>query len=274
MEKITMSQSQVAPALRALLLAAALLASAFGAAAADQPEVSRLENPSPTQVLFVGNSYFYYNDSLHNHVNRLVQAHDSALADKIAYKSATIGGASLSHHDVAGHLERGRLGLETPFDLVILQGGSGEPLRESRRETFKRVATEHARAIRAAGAEVALYMTPAYSEAHARFDPAMTETIASLYVEAGNALDALVIPVGLAFEEAYRRRPELVLHKFFDGSHPELEGTYLAACVVFASLYGESPVGNSYSYFGAVSEADAAFLQQVAQDVVVEFFGR
>jgi hypothetical protein len=102
----------------------------------------------------------------------------------------------------------------------------------------------------------------------------MTDKIASLYIETGNTLDALVIPVGLAFEEAYRRRPDMVLHKFFDGSHPELEGTYLAACVVFASLYGESPVGNSYRYFDAVSESDAAFLQEVAQDVVMQFYNR
>jgi len=92
-------------------------------------KIKKLDDPAPAQVLFVGNSYFYYNDSLHNHVNRLVQAHDKGLAERIAYKSATIGGAALNHHDVAGHLEHGRLGLEKPFDLVILQGGSGEPLR-------------------------------------------------------------------------------------------------------------------------------------------------
>ncbi|MDF1766906.1 MAG: hypothetical protein P1V29_11025 [Gammaproteobacteria bacterium] len=254
---------------------AALVSSLIGPVGlAQQAEITQLKNPAPTQVLFVGNSYFYYNDSLHNHVNRLVQAHDEELAERIAYKSATIGGASLSHHDVAAHLQAGKLGLDEPFDLVILQGGSGEPLRDSRRETFKRVAAEHAQTIRATGAEVALYMTPAYSEAHARFDPAMIERIASLYIETANEIDALVIPVGLAFEEAYRRRPEMVLHKFFDGSHPELEGTYLAACVVFATLYGESPVGNSYTYFGEVSDEDALFLQQVAQDVVNRFFAR
>ena len=66
----------------------------------------------------------------------------------------------------------------------------------------------------------------------------------------------------------------MVLHKFFDGSHLELEGTYLAACAVFATHYGESPVGNSYTYFGEVSDEDALFWQQVAQDVVSLFFAR
>ena len=33
----------------------------------------KLENPNPTRVLFIGNSYLYYNDSLHNHVRRMVE---------------------------------------------------------------------------------------------------------------------------------------------------------------------------------------------------------
>ena len=257
-----------------LLVVGLFLFSVVPALSAQTVEIKSLDNPEPAQVLFVGNSYFYYNDSLHNHVNRLVQAQNIDLAERLAYKSATIGGASLSHHDVAAHLEPGRLGLDTPFDLVILQGGSGEPLRESRRRVFSETAGQLSTVIRETGAEVALYMTPAYSNVHARYDPAMIDKISSLYIDVANEIGALVIPVGLAFEEAYKRRPEMVLHKFFDGSHPELEGTYLAACVVFASLYGQSPVGNSYTYFGEIDEQDALFLQQVAQDVVVDFFGR
>ena len=257
-----------------LLVVGVFLCSVVPALSAQTVEIKSLDNPEPAQVLFVGNSYFYYNDSLHNHVNRLVQAQNIDLAERLAYKSATIGGASLSHHDVVAHLETGRLGLDTPFDLVILQGGSGEPLRESRRRVFSETARQLSAVIRETGAEVALYMTPAYSNVHARYDPAMIDKISSLYIDVANEIGALVIPVGLAFEEAYKRRPEMVLHKFFDGSHPELEGTYLAACVVFATLYGQSPVGNSYTYFGEIDEQDALFLQQVAQDVVVDFFGR
>jgi hypothetical protein len=53
-----------------------------------------------------------------------------------------------------------------------------------------------------------------------------------------------------------------------------LLGTYLAANVVFASLYGKSPIGNGYDYFGKISKDDAAFLQKVAHDTVQKFFGR
>ena len=86
-------------------------------------------------------------------------------------------------------------------------------------------------------------------------------------------IDALVIPVGLAFEEAYRRFPDLKLHNR-DGTHPSLLGTYLAACTTFATLYGRSPVGNSYRAEGITDEALATQLQQVAQDVVTQFFQR
>ncbi|MBE0622803.1 MAG: hypothetical protein IH605_19600, partial [Burkholderiales bacterium] len=50
--------------------------------------------------------------------------------------------------------------------------------------------------------------------------------------------------------------------------------TYLAACVVYASLYGKSPVGNSYDYFGEVDKETAAFLQRVAEETVRKFYGR
>jgi hypothetical protein len=80
--------------------------------------------------------------------------------------------------------------------------------------------------------------------------------------------------VGLAFEEAYRQKPGLLLHKDYDGSHPNLDGTYLAACVVYSSLYGKSPVGNTYDYFGKVDKATAAFLQQVAWETVTKFYAR
>jgi hypothetical protein len=46
----------------------------------------------------------------------------------------------------------------------------------------------------------------------------------------------------------------------------------LAACTTYASLYGRSPVGNAYRVDGAI-EADVALqLQQLADDVVSQFF--
>jgi len=79
--------------------------------------------------------------------------------------------------------------------------------------------------------------------------------------------------LALPLEEAYRRHPELVLHKS-DGTHPTLIGTYLAASTVYAAVYGKSPVGNPYEYYGAIDSVTAKKLQQVAQDTVERFYRR
>ena len=237
------------------------------------PEVRRLDNAAPQRVLFVGNSYMYYNDSLHNHVRRIAEEIGPHGQGEYRFKSATIGGARLSHHPVESLLEPGRLGIDEPFELVILQGGSAEVLTEESRAQFRETAIELNKKIRATGAEVALYMTHAYLEQDARYEPGLIEKIKATYIPAGNELDALVIPVGLAFERAYAARTDIVLHETFDGTHPSLLGTYLAACVVYQSLYGQSVVGIDYDYFGEVDKESASFLQRIADETVRAFYG-
>lgn len=237
-------------------------------------EITRSALDRPTHILFVGNSYLYYNDSLHNHVERMAYAAGLFHESDLTFKSATIGGAALQDHNIDHLLDPANLRVDRPFQVVVLQGGSGEPLSQERRQRFAATAALFSAKIRAAGGEPVLYMTHAYVPPDRRYRPDMIADIASLYSDTGNQIDARVIPVGIAFEEAYRRRPDIRLHMAFDGTHPSMLGTYLAACTVLASIYGVSPVGNSYDYFGEVSAEDALFLQAVAQDTVAAFFGR
>ena len=242
--------------------------------ASPTPDVKRLENEAPKRLLFVGNSYLYYNDSVHNHVRRIAEEIGPYGVGEYKYKSATIGGARLSHHPVEVLLEPGRLGVKQPFELVILQGGSMEVLTAKNRAQFRESAIELSKKIRATGAEVALYMTHAFVEPDKRYEPNLIDKIRPTYVSVGNGLDALVIPVGVAFERAYEQRPDFELHKTYDGTHPSLLGTYLAACVVYQSIYGSSTVGIDYDYFGAIAEGDSEFLRSIADQTVREFFSR
>lgn len=226
------------------------------------------------RILFVGNSYLYYNDSVHNHVRRIAEELGPLGPGEYHYKSATIGGARLSQHPIDSLLEPGRLGVMQPFDLVILQGGSMEPLSHKGRAQFRETVAQLYQKISAAGAEMALYMTHAYVEPHPRYTPKLMGKIERAYVAAGEDTGALVIPVGLAFELAYERRPEIQLHKKHDGSHPSLLGTYLAACVVYRSLYGVSTAVMNYDYFGAIDAADAEFLRAIADETVETFLGQ
>lgn len=255
-----------------LLVAAALPLVSLLVAAAPAPTVKAPQVANPVRVLFVGNSYFYYGDSLHNHVQRLVIAGDAAF--KPQYKSATIGGASLDHHNIDHLTTPGRIGVKEPFQLVIMQGGSAEPLSPERRAKFRETAIAFDKVVKERGGKSALYMPHAYVKPHKSAKAENITLTEDAYVSVGNEIGALVIPVGLAFEEAYKRKPGIKLHKGFDGSHPELIGTYLAACTVYASVYGKSPVGNSYDYFGKIDREMATFLQQVAADTVKAFYNR
>ena len=225
----------------------------------------------PKRVLFVGNSYFYYNDSLHNHVRRMVAAADSTLGEALQYKSATIGGSPLAHHDIGHLLTPGQLGSKQPFDVVILQENSTSALSDQGRNAFREAAIAFDAEIRKRGGRTALYMTHAHVKPSKFASLDMIRKIEEMYVSVGNELGAVVIPVGLAFERAYRAKPDIVLHQDYDGSHPSLAGTYLAACVVYATLYGKSPVGNSFDYYGRIDKSTTAFLQKVAAETVQAF---
>lgn len=261
-----------ASSMRSLFFAAAFLIAA--AVQAASPAVKAPQIDTPKRVLFVGNSYFYYNGNVHFHARRIALAADPAWAKPFQYKSATIAAAPLAHHNIDHLTTPGNLGVKDPFDVVILQGNSTDALRDRARASFRDKAIEFDKIIRSRGGMTALYMTPAHVAPSKSASPEMMRKTEEMYVSVGNEIGALVIPVGLAFEEAYRRRPDIKLHQDYDGSHPTLLGTYLGACTVYATLYGRSPVDNTYDFHGQIGKDDAAFLQAVADDTVKKFFGR
>ena len=232
----------------------------------------KTEEAQPETILFIGNSYLYYGDSLHNHFRRMVEEYFPGY-DASSVKSATIGGSRLKHHNVERLIKPKAISSIEKFDLVILQGGSGETLTKSSRKEFSYFVKKHVQTIRENNSQAALYMTHAYVEPHKKFTENQIKTIAETYTKVGIENQALVIPVGLAFDLAYQKQPSIRLHKF-DGSHPSLLGTYLAACTVFSSIYGESPIGLKYDYFGTINEKDKMFLQEIADKATSMFFNK
>jgi hypothetical protein len=266
-------QPRAIPVAKSVLFFFAMLFAAVSQAAA--PLVKAPRPDTPARVLFVGNSYFYYNGSLHFHARRVALAADPAWAKPFIYKSATIAAAPLAHHNIEHLITPGNLGVKEPFDMVILQGNSTDALSEKNHALFREKVIEFNKLITGRGAMTALYMPPAHVKpSKSAANPDMMRKTEAMYVAVGNEIGALVIPTGLAFEEAYRRRPDIKLHVDYDGSHPTLLGTLLGAYTVYATLYGKSPVGNSYDFHKQIGAEDAAFLQQVADDTVKKFFGR
>ena len=213
------------------------------------------------KIIFVGNSYLYYNDSVHNHVEDLLREHFQD--ESIDTKLTAIGGSKLQHHNIDLILNHKNFNLDKPADKIIFQGGSSEVITAKSRENFRLTAKNYSEKAQAMGIDTYLYMTHAYRDSDIRYEENLIEKIKLAYYEAGEISNSTVIPVGIAFEIAYRKNPNIKLH-LPDGTHPTMLGTYLASATVFTTLTEESPEGLMYDYMGRVSAKDRIFLQKVA----------
>jgi hypothetical protein len=80
---------------------------------------------------------------------------------------------------------------------------------------------------------------------------------------------ACLAPVGQAWDLSDQRRPALRLHAD-DGNHSNPNGAFLAALVLFSAMTGQSPLNLPFLSQYTVTEADQAFLRQVAADTVAQ----
>jgi hypothetical protein len=198
-------------------------------------------------LLFIGNSFTARND-----VPGLVARLAAAAGHDVRHALITGGGVSLRAHWNKGDAQRAIEG--GGYDWVVLQEQSTLPVKNAARMR------ENVRlfdpVIRASGARTALYMT--WARRHA---PESQAAITDAYTAAGAELGAAVIPAGVAWERFLGAHGEPVLHDK-DGSHPTLAGSYLAACAIFATLFGEPPAGAPDGV--ALAPADAARLRETA----------
>jgi hypothetical protein len=214
------------------------------------------KNTSPTRlnVLFIGNSFTARND-----LPGMVAALAAAAGKELDYRLISMGGASLRMHwnkgVAAGAIRDGG------YDFVVLQEQSTLPVKNATR-MHENVRLFDA-AVKAAGAKTALYLT--WARKHA---PQSQRAITEAYESIGRETGATVVPAGVAWERFVAKHDKPILHDK-DGSHPTVAGTYLAACVFYATLFGQSPVRLGEPPKG-VSEADAKAIQEMAWSIVAK----
>ena len=77
---------------------------ALSACTSPAPLVQTPQTPAepPHNMLWVGNSFYYYNNSMHGHVGKLLQAAGLKGHHNV---SATISGSGLNWHDVEAHFK-------------------------------------------------------------------------------------------------------------------------------------------------------------------------
>jgi hypothetical protein len=268
---------------RSFIHAAAAAALAFamsvsgGALAQVTPKRAGLGGAPPKSLLWVGNSFFFFNNGIHRYVSGLANA--AGKENRLRNVLVTIGGSGIDWHDVDSYLKPGgKMGWYSfegdneivfnkpgqQFDTVIVMDCSQCPIHPQLSGIFHEYAKKDAQIARKYGVRPVFFMSWAYKDA-----PEMTAKLSDAYTAEANADDALVIPAGLAFAKAIAKRPDLEFYQP-DKRHPTLIGTYLAACTSYATLTGKSPVGNTYT--GGVEPQLAKFLQTVAWETVQEYF--
>jgi len=219
---------------------------------------SRAYPAGKLHVLFVGNSYTFYND-LPSMVQEL-SAHETR---PVEFEMVTIPGQGLDAHwksGVALQALRSR-----HWDYVILQEYSLRPIDD--KASFFKYGTMFNECIQSTGARTMLYMTWAR-----KATPQTQAVLTDAYTTLGSDLNATVAPVGVAWEESLKARPSFPLH-VEDGSHPQPQASYLAACVFYSTLYGKSARGLPHKlelhpargmWRFEIKAEDAAYLQEIA----------
>ncbi|HLQ76054.1 MAG TPA: hypothetical protein VK210_01800 [Terriglobia bacterium] len=208
-------------------------------------------------VLFIGDSFTYYQSGLDFHFERAAASATPPLVIKA--NSSTQGGAPLKTlWDIPGP----RAAIENGgYKIVVLQ----EDLSETTVANFRDYARRFVGEIRKAGARPILLMAWAYK----RLGWISMEQIAQAHRDAAKELDADVAPVGLAWQKVMMERPAMDMYASYR-EHPSIYGTYLATLVVYATVYQQNPTGLSYRPQG-IGADDAAFLCGIAWQTVQEY---
>lgn len=220
-------------------------------------------------VLFIGNSYTNYN-SLPSLVNDVAVS----LGDKISYDSHTPGGQTLANH-AANATVYDKMN-DHPWDFVVLQAQSQEPSFSDNQVNTQTLpyAIQLADSIYANNycTDAMFYMTWGRENGDPQWAPistfdGMNARLRSAYMRFADSVDGVVSPVGSAWKYIRDMYPTINLYAG-DGSHPSYEGSYLAACTFYASLFRKSPVGAPF--IGSLDPVTAERLQTAAALTVLD----
>lgn len=190
-------------------------------------------------ILFIGNSYTYVND-LPGMLRDLLRAGKHPMDIDSYTRGATALSAFFDDPSLSGGKNKLAKG---DFTWVILQDQSQTPAM--RPEATRRYVKLWSELARERKTKPVLFLTWAHATPM-RGKPAliadMQDKTSRTYCRCALENDIAVAPVGEAWRAWYAKNPDKPLH-CPDLSHANVLGTYMAACVFYTTLTGESPIG-------------------------------
>jgi hypothetical protein len=226
------------------------------------------------EVLFIGNSYTYYND-LPNMVKQIALS----FGDTLNYEASTPGGSTLQMHST-NNQTLSKIS-QQEWDNVVIQCQSQEPSFSPTQVSndvypYAQILIDSIES-NSLCTEPMFFMTWGRKygdQQNCQFYPpictysGMQQRLRQSYLQMAFDHNASCAPVGMAWKESINQNPNLELYSP-DQSHPSLEGSYLAACTFYSSLFKKLSIGSSYIPNG-IDTSTASFLQNIASNRVLD----
>ena len=226
------------------------------------------------EVLFIGNSYTYYNN-----MPQLVEQIALSFGDSLIYDSSTPGGASFNVH--TNNTQTLAKINQQQWDYVVLQAQSQEPSFSpgqvaNNTYPYAEILVDSIYA-NSSCTEPLFFMTwgRKYGDQQncAAYPPictylGMQQRLRESYLEMAFNDSASCAPVGMAWKKSIAIDSTLNLYSS-DNSHPSIYGSYLAACTFYASIFKKSAVGSSY-WPNAIDSLTALSLQEIGSSTVLD----
>ena len=210
------------------LVAAAILVAGMAVVAAFSTPAAGARYAKKMRILFIGNSFTHAND-----LPGMLIAMMATKGIGLETKQVTPGGCTLKKHWEDGNAIQ--VINEGNWDYVIIQEQSQMPVFQP--PVTLKYAALLAGAAAKTGAKPVFYLTWAY-----RDKPEMQAGLTKTYMRAGKDANCLVAPAGVAWEGVRKKYPRIPLHAK-DGKHPSVQGSYLTACVMYATILRRDPMG-------------------------------
>jgi Domain of unknown function (DUF4886) len=217
-----------------------------------------------TRVFFIGNSYTSVNDLPTTFADLAWSG-----GHRVETGVQAPGGWTLADHDSATSTDEALTG--SKWNFVVLQEQSEIPSVQRLREANMYPAARDLIAkARSAGARPMFFLTWGHRNGWPAMSlpdyASMQSALDDGYLFIAAQQNAEVAPVGEAWRSLFDQESAPDLWQD-DGSHPTEKGTYLAACVFYASIFLESPAG--LEYHAGLSDMDASQAQNAAAATVL-----